>query len=76
MKEKKVTISVNQKELNDFEDFVTCWNLCNKHKEILDDTDIINAINSVNCPKCVKATLKKQRVAIKIMSKLWKAFEK
>jgi hypothetical protein len=74
-KNKQVTISINENELNAFENFVMCWNTCNKHKG-LDMTEKDFALAVVTCPNCIKMTNRKQRISINVMCRLFRAYEK
>jgi len=74
-KNKQVKINVNENELNALENFVMCWNTCNKHRG-LEMTGKDFAIAVVTCPNCIKITNRKQRTSMNIMCRLFEAYEK
>lgn len=73
---RRVTITVTDRELNGLEDFLVCIPLCDKHKELGDYKDGELESMWCKCPDCEKVYHKWRRPAWRVMSKLWKAYDK
>ena len=50
----KIIVDVTNKELNAIEDLAMCWNLCDKHKGIIDASDEECFRFTQTCKKCKK----------------------
>jgi len=70
----KVTISVTEKELNTLEDYITCFQVCDKHKQIMDEDKLVMV--SHKCKACIEVKRKHYRVALHLWNKLCTAYDK
>lgn len=76
-KNKRVSITINEKELLALEDFLICWNLCKQHQsKSLEMEEKDFALALVTCPKCIKINKRLHKEAWQVCSKLWAAYIK
>ena len=73
MKSKLVSIKVENKDLDNLEDFITCIPLCNKHL-ILDEKN--QEIMYLKCKNCAKIRKKWRGGSFRIWHKLVVAYDK
>lgn len=72
-KNKRVSITVNERELNGLEEFVICYNVCQKHKGLETEEQFDEALRT--CPNCKRKWKRKWNCARDITCKLWRAYE-
>ncbi|MBI4214719.1 hypothetical protein HY546_01870 [archaeon] len=71
----KITINVSNKELDNLEDFIVCWNLCRKHNAT-DASEEEQFRFTQTCRNCARINSNMKRKAIDLWIKLVKAYEK
>jgi len=73
----EVTVNVTNPELDALEDFVVCWNLCDKHNaQTLDKTDEEIYAITLKCKKCEEINRKLRGKCLHLWCKLIDAYLK
>ncbi|MDO8627344.1 MAG: hypothetical protein Q7K42_02675 [Candidatus Diapherotrites archaeon] len=72
----KLTVEVTNKELDDLEDLIMVWNLCQKHKSIMHSTEKELFNYAQTCKKCVKINKEIKNKTLHLWSKLVTAYMK
>jgi len=72
----KISVEVTYKELDALEDLAVAWNLCNKHKAIINATEEDNFRFTQTCKKCIQINRKIRGKTLNIWSKLVTAYLK
>jgi hypothetical protein len=72
----KVMVQVTQKELDNLEDLVTAWNLCDKHKAVYNASEEELFGFTQNCRACIKINKEVRGISLHLWSKLVTAYLK
>lgn len=72
----KIKADVTSKELNAMEDLTVCWNLCDKHKSLLNVSEEELFGFTQNCRKCAKINKELRNKTLHLWSKLVTAYLK
>ncbi len=70
----QITLEVTNPELNDLEDLIVCWNLCDKHKQKINARDEDYFRFTQSCKKCLKINRKIKSKSLHLWSKLVTAY--
>ena len=72
----KITVNVTNNELDALENQTLCWNLCNKHKAVLDASEEKMFEFAQTCKKCLKINQELTNTNLHLWSKLVTAYLK
>jgi len=72
----KITANVTNKELGALENQTVCWNLCDKHKTVLDASEEEMFGFTQTCKKCLKINKELANTNLHLWSKLVTAYLK
>lgn len=72
----KVTLQIIQKELDALENFSIAWNLCDKHKAMLNASEEDYFHFTQTCKKCIKINKEIRSTSLHLWAKLVTAYLK
>ncbi|MFH1390947.1 MAG: hypothetical protein ABIH20_01410 [Candidatus Diapherotrites archaeon] len=72
----ELVINVTNKELDSLEDLVVAWNLCDRHKSIINASEDELWKFTQTCKKCVKINKELRNITLNLWSKLVTSYEK
>ena len=72
----EIKVNVTNKELDALEDLIVCWNLCDKHKKVINATEEERFAFTQNCKKCEKINKELRGKSLHLWSKLVTAYLK
>jgi len=72
----KVTVEVTNKELDNLEDFIVCWNLCKKHNCMPGTTEEEKFRFTRECRECKRINKEMRNNSLHLWSRLVTAYDK